>query len=368
MVIPYGRQSIDDEDIKEVIRTLNSDFITQGPRVEEFEKKLAEYCNAKYAVAFNSGTAALYCAYRVLNLKKGSSFITTPITFVATVSAGILNNLKPTFVDIEPDTGNIDVDLIEKSREEKTTVIVPVHYAGHPVDMGKIWDLAQRYNLYVIEDACHALGSKYKGYKTGSCKFSHITVFSFHPVKHITTGEGGAALTNDKELYEKLLICRNHGIKRGEEWFYNVEYPSFNFRITDFQCALGISQLQKIENFIKKRREIAEFYRQELSNHPLFELPPEKSYAFHSYHLFPLKVRDTKRKREIFKRLKGKGIGVQVHYIPVYFHSWFKKKGFKEGLCPKAEEFYKREISIPIYPALKKNELEYVVKILKEIL
>lgn len=363
-MIPYGRQFIDNQDIEEVIRALRSEFITQGPKIEEFERKLAEYCGAKYAVAFNSGTSALYCAYRVLGLRKGSQFITSPITFVATVSAGVLNGLKPRFADVEPDTGNMDVNLVEKLITEKTRLIVPVHYAGHPVDMEKLWDLAQNNNIYVIEDACHALGSKYKGFKTGSCKFSHMTVLSFHPVKHITTGEGGAVLTNDEGFYRELQKCRNHGIIRGEDWLYSVDYPSFNFRITDFQSALGISQLKKIDSFVKKRREIAKIYEQKLKNHPLFELPVEKPYAYHSYHLYPLRVKKQEKRREIFRRLRQKGIGVQVHYIPVYFHTYFKRKGFRKSLCPNAEDFYEREISIPIYPAMRQKDLEYVIETL----
>ncbi|MEJ5227566.1 UDP-4-amino-4,6-dideoxy-N-acetyl-beta-L-altrosamine transaminase [Thermodesulfovibrio sp.] len=366
-MIPYGRQSIEDDDIQEVIKTLRSDFLTQGPKVQEFEEKLADYCGAKYAVVFNSGTSALYCAYKVLNLKKGSNFITSPITFAATVSAGVLNNLKPSFADVESDTGNMDVNLIENLITEKTRLIVPVHYAGHPVDMEKVWNLAKKYNLYVVEDACHALGSKYKGYKIGSCKFSHMTIFSFHPVKHITTGEGGAVLTNEREFYEKLIQCRNHGIIKGEDWFYSVEYPSFNFRITDIQCTLGISQLRKIDKFVDKRRKIAEIYNIELSNHSLFETPSEKKYAYHSYHLYPLRVKDSYRKKEIFRHLKEKGIGVQVHYIPVYLHSYYRKKGYKPGLCPYAEDFYQREISIPIYPTLNERDLNYVIARLKEI-
>lgn len=366
-MIPYGRQFIDDEDIQEVVKTLKSDFITQGQKVEEFEEALANYCGAKYAVVFNSGTSALYCAYRILGLKKNSQFITSPITFVATVSAGILNNLKPQFADVEPDTGNIDVKLIENLINEKTRLIVPVHYAGHPVDIEKLWNLAQRYNLYVIEDACHALGSKYKDFKTGSCKFSHMTILSFHPVKHITTGEGGAVLTNDEKFYTELKKCRNHGITKGKDWLYFVNYPSFNFRITDFQCALGISQLKKIDKFVEKRREMANFYKQSLSNNPCFELPTEKSYAFNSYHLYPLRLKNALKKKIIFRVLRQKGIGVQVHYIPVYFHPYFKRRGFKRGLCPEAEYFYEREISIPIYPTISQREIEYVVKTLWDL-
>lgn len=366
-MIPYGRQFIDDEDIQEVIKVLRSDFITQGPKVEEFEEKLASYCGARYAVVFNSGTSALYCAYKVLGLKKEDEFITTPITFVATVSAGVLNGLKPVFVDVEKDTGNIDVGLIEDHITGKTRLLVPVHYAGHTVDMEAIWDIAQKYGLYVVEDACHALGSSYKGYKTGSCKYSHMAVFSFHPVKHITTGEGGAVLTNDENLYRKLLQCRNHGIVKGEDWLYYVEYPSFNFRITDIQCALGISQLKKLDRFIEKRRYIANVYYEKLKDHPYFELPVEKPYTYHSYHLFPIRVKNPEKRRDIFRMLRKKGIGVQVHYIPVYLHPYFKNMGYREGICPIAEDFYSREISIPIYPSLTEEDQNRVIKTLWEL-
>lgn len=367
-MIPYGKQYIDEEDIKAVLEVLRSDFITQGPKVEEFEKALANSCEVEYAVVFNSGTSALYCIYKALGLKEGDEFITTPITFTATVSTGVLLGSKPVFCDVEEDTGNINVELLEGLITEKTKLIVPVHYAGHPVDMEKVWEIARKYGLYVVEDACHALGSKYKGFKTGSCKYSHAVVFSFHPVKHITTGEGGAVLTKDENLYKKLLQCRNHGIVRGEDWEYSVEFPSFNFRITDFQCALGISQLKKLDMFVKKRRDIAKHYFEELKDFERLSLPVEKPYAFHSYHLYPVRLKEKEKRREVFRRLRSEGIMVQVHYIPVYYHTFMQKLGYKKGLCPVAEDFYERVLSLPIYPALKEEELDFVLEKLKEAL
>ncbi len=247
---------------------------------------------------------------------------------------GVMLGAKPVFCDIEPDTGNMDVNLLESLITERTRLIVPVHYAGHPVDMEKVWQVAQKYGLYVVEDACHALGSEYKGYKTGSCRYSHATVFSFHPVKHITTGEGGAVLTKSYEIYKKLLRCRNHGMVRGEDWEYAIEFPSFNFRITDLQCALGISQLKKLSHFVQRRRELAELYREKLGGLESLSLLVEKPYAYHSYHLYPIKLADKERRREVFKSLRAQGIGVQVHYIPVYWHPFMEKLGYKKGLCP----------------------------------
>lgn len=367
-MIPYGRQLIDEEDVKAVVEVLMSDFITQGPKVEEFEKALAEYCQSPYAVVFNSGTSALYCIYRALGLSEGDEFITTSITFTATVSAGVLLGARPVFCDIEPDTGNMKTELLESLITERTKLVVPVHYAGHPVDMERVWQIAQKYGLYVVEDACHALGSAYKGFKTGSCKFSHAVVFSFHPVKHITTGEGGAVLVKDRELYERLLRCRNHGIRRGEDWEYYVEFPSFNFRITDFQCALGLSQLRKLDEFVHKRRQIASKYYEVLGKNTRLEFPVERSYAYHSYHLYPVRLKEKEKRRELFRYLRKAGIGVQVHYIPVYWHPFLQKLGYKKGLCPIAEDFYERVLSLPIYPSLKEEEFIYVVEKLEEFL
>ncbi|MEJ5338864.1 MAG: UDP-4-amino-4,6-dideoxy-N-acetyl-beta-L-altrosamine transaminase, partial [Aquificaceae bacterium] len=361
-MIPYGKQFIDEEDIKAVLEVLRSDFITQGPKIEEFEKALAGYCGARYAVVFNSGTSALYCVYRALGLSEGDEFITTPITFTATVSTGVLLGARPVFCDVEGDTGNMDVSLLESLITERTRLIVPVHYAGHPVDMEKVWQVAQRYGLYVVEDACHALGSEYRGHKTGSCRYSHATVFSFHPVKHITTGEGGAVLTNDEGLYRRLMQCRNHGIVRGEDWEYWVEFPSFNFRITDFQCALGISQLRKLEGFVRRRRELARLYGEKFKDFDAISLPAEKPYALHSYHLYPVRLREKERRREVFRKLRAQGIGAQVHYIPVYWHPFMEGLGYRRGLCPVAEDFYERVMSLPLYPALREEELEWVVE------
>lgn len=366
-MIPYGRQSIDEEDIRAVVEVLRSDLITQGPKVEEFEEALAKYCGAKYAVVFNSGTSALYCVYKCLGLKQGDEFITTPITFTATVSAGVLLGAKPIFCDVEEDTGNMDVRLLEGLITERTKLIVPVHYAGHPVDMERVWEIAKRYKLLVVEDACHALGSSYKGSKTGSCHYSNAAVFSFHPVKHITTGEGGAVLTNDYTLYQRLLQCRNHGIVKSEDWEYMVEFPSFNFRLTDLQCALGLSQLRKVEDFIQRRRYLAGLYKEKLRDLPLY-LPVEKPYAFHSYHLYAVRLKDRRIRRRVYRELRQKGIGVQVHYIPVYWHPFLRKMGYKKGLCPKAEDFYKRELSLPLYPNLSEHEIDYVVEKLREVL
>ncbi|MGB9667620.1 MAG: UDP-4-amino-4,6-dideoxy-N-acetyl-beta-L-altrosamine transaminase [Thermosulfidibacteraceae bacterium] len=366
-MIPYGKQLIDEEDIKAVVEVLRSDFITQGPKVEEFEDLLSQVVGAKYVVAFNSGTSALYCAYRVLGLLEGSEFITTPITFVATISSGVLVGLKPIFCDVEEDTGNLRVDLLESLITEKTKVITPVHYGGHPVDMARLWEIAVRHNLYVIEDACHALGSLYRGERIGSCRFSHMAVFSFHPVKHITTGEGGAIATNDEAIYKELLKCRNHGIKRGNHWYYDVEFPSFNFRITDIQCALGMSQLRKLSWFVSRRREIAERYNKAFRGNLYFDIPIERDYAFNSYHLYPIRLKDKKRRKKVFIALREKGLGVQVHYIPAYWHSYLAKMGYRRGLCPASEDFYERVISIPIYPGMTDRDADFVISKVFEV-
>lgn len=371
LYIPYGRHWISDDDIQLVVDVLESDWLTQGPKIEEFEKEISAYCGSKYSVVFNSGTSALHAAFSVLRLNKDDEFITTPNTFVATANAGLHTGIKPIFVDIEEDTGNLNTSKVEERITERTRLIVPVHYSGHPVDMGKIYEIAERKNLYVIEDACHALGAKYKGYKTGGCNYSDMTVFSFHPVKHITTGEGGAVLTNNKDFYKKLLMSRSHGIEKRSfinkpdgDWYYEMQSLGYNYRMTDIQAALGISQLRKSDKFIDRRKEIARLYDSEFRDNPWFDIPPVRSYASSSYHLYPIRFKDEfiQRKKEIFSRLKERGFGVQVHYIPVYWHPFYKNMGYKKGICPIAEDFYFKELSLPIYPAMKGEEQRYVIE------
>jgi len=371
LYIPYGRHWISDDDIESVVDVLESDWLTQGPKIEEFEKEISAYCGSNYAVVFNSGTSALHAAFSVLRLNKDDEFITTPNTFVATANAGLHTGIKPIFVDIEEDTGNLNTSKVEERITERTRLIVPVHYSGHPVDMGKIYEIAERKNLYVIEDACHALGAKYKGYKTGGCNYSDMTVFSFHPVKHITTGEGGAVLTNNKDFYKKLLMSRSHGIEKRSfinkpdgDWYYEMQSLGYNYRMTDIQAALGISQLRKSDKFIDRRKEIARLYDSEFRDNPWFDIPPVRSYASSSYHLYPIRFKDEfiQRKKEIFSRLKERGFGVQVHYIPVYWHPFYKNMGYKKGICPIAEDFYFKELSLPIYPAMNGEEQRYVIE------
>lgn len=377
-MIPYGRQYIDEDDIKAVIEVLKSDWITQGPKIREFEEALANYCGAKYAAVFNSGTSALHAAYFAAGLKEGDEFITTPITFVATVNAGIYVGAKPIFVDIEYDTGNIDAEKIEERITERTRAIVPVHYGGHPVNLERIKEIADKHNLKVIEDACHALGARYKNEKVGNCRYSDMVVFSFHPVKHITTGEGGAVLTGKEDLYEKLLMFRNHGVTKDEkkflkekegDWYYEMQFLGFNYRMTDIQAALGISQLKKLSEFIERRREIAKIYNKTFEGNPYFDTPVERDYAYHSYHLYPIRLKDSykDRRREIFRLMREKGLGVQVHYIPVYLQPYYQELGYGRGECPVAEEFYGKEVSLSIYPAMTKEDIDCVIETILEV-
>lgn len=375
-MIPYGNHWIDEDDIQAVVDVLRSDYITQGPKIFEFEKKLSLYCGSKYTVAFNSGTSALHAAYFSLNVRQGSEFITSPISFVSTANAGLYLNLKPIFCDVETGTGNIDVTQIESLINEKTKFIVPVHYSGHPADMDKIYGIAQKYNLNIIEDAAHAFGAKYKNKPIGSCQYSDMTILSFHPVKHITTGEGGAVLTNNQDYYKKLLMFRTHGITKDDfkyespgEWYYEQHYLGYNYRMTDIQAALGISQLKKVDIFIKKRHNIAQKYNEAFSNNPFFSIPLEKEYAFSSFHLYFIRLKDSfkKDKLYVFNYLRERGIGVQVHYIPIYYHPFYEKIGFKSGICPNAENFYNSVLSIPIFPLMTNSDIDKIISILMNI-
>jgi len=364
-LIPYGRQSIERDDIEAVIKTLKTNWLTQGPKVIEFEEELAKYCGTKYAVAFANGTAALHGAYYAAGLQKDDEFITTPNTFVATVNAGVFLGAIPRFADIELNTGNIDVKLIEKQITKKTKLIVPVDYAGQPCDLDEIIKLAKKNDITIIEDACHALGAKYKNKKIGSV--ADMTVFSFHPVKSITTGEGGSVVTNNKEFYEKLKKFRTHGITKSDQWTYEMTEPGLNYRLSDIHASLGVSQLKKIDKFIKKRSKIAKQYNQELKG--IVGIPKMRSGRTSSWHLYPILLpkKLAKNKEEILNELLENNIGSQVHYMPAYWYDFYKKN-YQKGLCPNAEEFYSREISIPIYPNLAWSDQAHVVSTLKKIL
>jgi len=371
MGIPYGKQWIDEEDIKQVEKVLKGDWLTQGPNIEQFEKEIAEYVGAKYAIAFNSGTSALHGAMYAAGVTKGDEIISSPITFVASTNSGIYMGATPKFADIDEKTYCIDIEKIEEQIKDKTKVIVPVDYAGYPVDIEKINQIAKKHNIVVIEDAAHALGAERNGEKVGSQ--ADMTMFSFHPVKHITTGEGGIITTNNKKYYEKLKMFRTHGITKENmsqnpgPWYYEMQDLGYNYRITDLQCALGSSQLKKIEQFIKRRLEIAEKYDEAFKENPNIQTPPKEKNNRHAYHLYPIQV-PKERRKEIFEKLREKEIYVQVHYIPVHTQPYYKENyGYEYGDYPKAEQFYEQEISIPMYPKMTEEEQEYVIKTINEL-
>ncbi|BDZ68986.1 UDP-4-amino-4,6-dideoxy-N-acetyl-beta-L-altrosamine transaminase [Methanobacterium ferruginis] len=368
--LPYGKQDIGRNDIEDVVTILKSDFITQGPKIEEFEKKLAEYCGSKYAVTFNSGTSALHGAYFAFGLGNDDELITSPNTFVATSNAALYLNAYPMFSDVEKETGNLDVSKVKDRITDKTKLLVPVHYGGNPVDLKELSEIAEDNDVKIIEDAAHAISAKYNGEKIGNSRYSEMTIFSFHPVKHITTGEGGAVLTDNSDYYEKLLMFRSHGITKNNfhnqphgDWYYEMHFLGYNYRMTDIQAALGLSQLKKLNKYVERRRKIAEIYKTAFENNSFFEIIHEKKCCSSSYHLFPILIKDEfkNKKREIFLKLREEGLGVQVHYIPVYLQPYYQKLGYKENLCPIAEEFYHKEISIPMYPTLNDEDIEYVI-------
>lgn len=372
MYIPYGRQDINDNDINAVVEVLKSDFLTTGPKIEEFEHKVAKYTKAKYAVAIANGTAALHAACFAAGIKEGDEVITTPITFVASSNCVLYCGATPVFADICNDTYNIDPDDIRRKITKKTKAIIAVHFTGQPCEMDEIHQIAKEHNLIVIEDGAHALGADYKGNKIGS--LSDMTTFSFHPVKHITTGEGGMILTNDKKLYERLLLFRSHGITRNPEmmknadeliktapWYYEQIDLGFNYRITDVLCALGISQMDRLNEFVEKRRNIAHKYDEAFKDIEDIITPYQKEGCNNSYHLYVIQIKNKDRKY-VFEKLRGAGIGVNVHYIPVYTQPYYRQNGYENVKCQNAEEYYSRAISIPIYPGLTDEMQQYVIE------
>lgn len=371
--IPYGKQFIDQDDINAVTEVLKSDFLTQGPIIKELEDKICEYTGSKYCILICNGTAALHLAVKALDIKQNKEGITTPITFVASANCLLYNNIKPVFADINERTYNIDVEEIKNKISSNTSVIIPVHFAGQPCEMKKIKELAGKNNIFIIEDAAHAIGSKYEdGSMVGNCKYSDMTVFSFHPVKVITSGEGGAITTNNYDLYKKLECLRTHGITKENmkenpgPWYYEMQDLGYNYRITDIQAALGISQLKKIDNFIKRRREILEKYNKAFMGIDWLETPYEKNKGISAFHLYVLKInfsKINKTRKQVMDLLKSKNIGTQVHYIPVYLQEYYKNNfNYKIGDFPKAERYYEQALSIPLYPMMTDKDVEYVIK------
>lgn len=360
----YSRQFLDEEDYRAVLEVLKSDFLTCGPKVREFEEALCRYTGAKYCVVVCNATAGLHLAMLALGIGQGDEAITSPITFLSSANCVRFSGADVVFADIESDTANIDVLEIEKRITAKTKVLLPVHFAGQSCDMEKIHALAKKHNIFIVEDAAHAMGSEYKNSKVGSCRYSDMTVFSFHPVKNMTTGEGGAVTTNSRHLYEKLLAFRSHGTHKTEEmqntWEYEMRELGYNYRMTDIQAALGISQLRKLEGFKKRRREIVDFYNKNL------RLPhlAEKEYSNACFHLYPVLVEN---RREFYFKAKEKGLNVQVHYIPVHLQPYYQKFGYKKGDYPKAEAYYEKCISLPCYPGLSDEELTEIIQKIKEV-
>lgn len=382
--IPYGRQDISQDDIGAVVDVLKSDWLTQGPSVQRFEKTIAEHSGAQHAVAVCNATAALHIACKVLEVGPNDIVWTSPNTFVASANCALYCGAKVDFVDICPNTYNMSVEALRDKlkRAERTgqlpKVVIPVHFSGQACDMHEIKQFSDKYGFKIIEDASHAIGGQYQGKPVGCCEYSDITVFSFHPVKIITTGEGGMCLTNDTHLAEKLALSRTHGIARDQSlmekesegaWYYEQLELGFNYRITDLQCALGVSQMKRLDVSIKKRNEIAEIYRSTLQKLPL-QLPVVKSDRLNAYHLYVIQVLEESgcSRKEVFDFLRSKNIGVNVHYIPVHLQPYYQRMGFKPGDFPEAEKYYSRAISLPMFPTLQQEEQRFVIEQLTETL
>ncbi|MBO1513346.1 UDP-4-amino-4,6-dideoxy-N-acetyl-beta-L-altrosamine transaminase [Metabacillus bambusae] len=374
--LPYGKQVIDEDDIQSVVKVLSSDFLTTGPAIKQFESEIAKFTGAKYAVAFSSGTAALHGACFAAGISEGDEVITSPMTFAASANCVLYQGGKPVFVDIDPLTYNIDPKLIKENITEKTKAIIPVHFTGQPAELDEILKIAREENLIVIEDAAHAIGATYKNKRIGS--IGDMTMFSFHPVKHITTGEGGIITTNQEKYYEKLLQFRTHGITRDPwllkknhgPWYYEMQFLGFNYRITDIQASLGISQLKKLESFIEKRKQLAEIYSKELSTLQEVILPHQLSYVDSSWHLYVLKFQLTKlttNRKDIFQALLKENIGVNVHYLPVYLHPYYESMGYEKGICPIAESCYEEFITLPLFAGMENRDVMDVVNAVKKV-
>ncbi|MGE7022756.1 UDP-4-amino-4,6-dideoxy-N-acetyl-beta-L-altrosamine transaminase [Solibacillus cecembensis] len=365
--ISYGRQSLDEGDIQAVIDTLSSPNLTQGPKIAEFEQVIAEYVGVKYAVAFCNGTAALHSACYAAGIGEGDEVITSPITFAASANCIRYVGGAVVFADIDEETYNIDPMQIRANLTEKTKAIIPVDFTGQPVDMDEIMKIAREHNLVVIEDGAHSLGATYKGRKVGTS--AHMTMFSFHPVKPVTTGEGGIIVTNDEHYYKKLLKFRSHGIEQvpyAQEkggWYYEMTELGYNYRMTDLQAALGVSQMKKLDTFIERRQEIAKLYTEALRDVAGIILPKQLEQTESGWHLYMIQLENADRKL-VFDAMRAANIGVHVHYIPVYWHPYYRELGYENGLCPVAEAWYEKALTLPIHPRLTDEQVSYIIETL----
>ena len=370
-MIPYGRQWVDKEDIRQVVQVLRSDWLTTGPKVQDFEKAVAEFVGGKYGVAVSSGTAALHAAMDAANIGPGDEVIVPTMTFAATANAVVFQGGRPVFADVHPNTLLIDPTQAEAKITSRTKAIVAVDYAGQPCDYDALRSITKRHNLVLMADACHALGAEYKGRKVGT--LADLTVFSFHPVKCITTGEGGMVLTDEPEWAEKMRRFRNHGINHDHldrlqqgTWYYEMTDLGYNYRLTDFQCALGLSQLRKLPNWIARRREIAREYDLGFAKLPAITPLDTSSDITHAYHLYVIRLEGAQERggrSVIFETLRKEGIGVNVHYVPVHLHPFYRKRfATHPGMCPVAEAAYEQILSLPIFPAMEDREVKEVIK------
>ncbi|MDO4189449.1 MAG: UDP-4-amino-4,6-dideoxy-N-acetyl-beta-L-altrosamine transaminase [Lachnospiraceae bacterium] len=379
-LLHYGKQNINENDINAVNEVLTSDFLTCGPKVDALEKKLCEYTGAKYATVVSNGTSALHCACIAAGIGPGDEVITTPLTFAASANCVLYCGGKPVFADVDPDTYNISPSSIEKCITNRTKAIIAVDYTGQVVDIGEIKRICDQYNLILIEDAAHSIGSSYKGQKVGS--IADITTFSFHPVKTVTGGEGGAVLTNDEEFFKKVQLIRSHGMQHVSEyeeinddekgpWYNEMVLLGYNYRMTDFQAALILSQMERIDLFKQRRDDLVNKYNEAFSKIPEIIIQKEIKESDTCRHLYILRIDYSKLKcnrKEFYNEMKKKGILCQIHYIPTYWFPYYKSLGYERGLCPNAEKIYSEIMSIPLYPALTDDQIEYVIKCIQEII